>query len=155
MSSAEICAALAAVIAHEETPALAELRAALAESQRAAAEASGQHAAELAAMRARYQRLMNDAVDLAELARGAGVDDGLVEAYAPPRCLLCGAADTEVDPWILCAACLAPLRARGWREIEGDAPDCACGEIADGWVGGRARCVPCARRFVERRGRRR
>jgi hypothetical protein len=153
MSSAEICAALAAVLAHEETPALAELRAALAESQRAAAEASAQHAAEIAAWRARYGRLMGDAVDLAVQAREAGARGARVDQYAPPPCMLCGGASEDSSPWFLCTACLAPLLARGWREVEGDAPDCACGEIADGWVGGRARCVPCARRFVDRRRR--
>jgi hypothetical protein len=150
-TSAEICAALAAVLAREEVPALAELRAALAESERAAAEAAAQHAAELVAWRARYERLMDDALDLADLARVAGVDGDLVDEYAPPRCMLCGGLVGAVTRWNLCDACVSPLYARGWREFEGDAPDCACGEIADGWIGGRARCVPCAQRFVRRR----
>jgi hypothetical protein len=128
-TSADVCAALAAVLAHEENPALAELRAALAESQRAAAEAAAQHSAEIREWRGRFRGLMNDALDLAILARNAGVEDELVDQYFPPRCMLCNDTDVhEEAPWNLCAACLAPLLARGWRELVGDAPNCACGE---------------------------
>jgi hypothetical protein len=151
-SSADVCAALAVVLAHEEPPALAELRAALAESQRAAAEAAAVHAAELAAWRGRCQSLMNDTVDLAVLARRAGVEGELVDEYAPPRCMLCDGGVGADSLWLLCDGCLAPLLARGWREVDGS-PDCACGEVADGWIGGRARCVPCAQRYVQRRRR--
>jgi hypothetical protein len=95
---------------------------------------------------------MNDAIDLAEIARDAGAEDELVNAFAPPRCVLCNGEPAEDQPFNICERCLAPLLNRGWDWAGHAAPDCACGEFAMGWIDGRALCLGCAHDHVTRRG---
>jgi hypothetical protein len=111
VSSAEVCAALAIVLQQEEQPAITELRAALAESQRA-------HTVEVAALREQIRALTVDTVELARQARDAGVRSALVAEYTRPcRRRGCGREVTEETPWELCEECLARLLARGWRVL--------------------------------------
>jgi hypothetical protein len=73
MASSTAIAALSAVLAHEEAPAVAELRAALAEARRTAAAQAAKmaagHAAEIEVWRLRYEALLQVAVERKARAR--------------------------------------------------------------------------------------
>jgi hypothetical protein len=161
LGSAEIVAALSAVIRAVELPAVAELRLALerksmaAEDTAASAQRNPSIAAQVAALR--YQALMRDARALADQAVDAGLQGLLVENYATAveECWGCGrivpvAHLEQATPSVLaCRRCMEQLRARGWRASGGV---CGCGvDIGMGSVGGRRRCMHCALRFVRRR----
>ncbi len=161
LGSAEIVAALSAVLRAEELPAMAELRLALerksmaAEDAAASAQRNQSIAAQVAAQR--YQALMRDTRALADQAVEAGLQGLLVENYATrvEECWGCGrivpvAHLEQATPSVMaCRRCMEQLRARGWRASGGV---CGCGvDIGMGSVGGRRRCMHCALRFVRRR----
>jgi hypothetical protein len=144
LGSAEIVAALSAVIRAEEAPAIAELR--LEEQERRSMSAAAQ----------RFQSLMYDARALADQVAGAGVESELVNLYSIREdCWGCGrlvlASRLELATPCVVAfqCCMEPLRARGWRASGGV---CDCGvDIGMGSIRGRRRCMHCALRFVRRR----
>jgi hypothetical protein len=122
------------------------------DARRALADAVARHATEISAWNIQLRNVIADTTQLARLARYAGVRGDLVQEYDPRYSCRCGVEVHADVPWHLCQECVAPLLARGWRRLDGsDLVDCACGDFANGWIGGRSRCVRCALRFVQRR----
>ena len=156
LGSAEIVAALSAVIRAEDAPAVAELRLELERRSLAAEDAAAGAQRDKSAAFQRFQSLMFDTRALADQAAGAGVESELVNLYSLREdCWGCGRFVLarrleQVTPSVAaCQSCMEQLRARGWRASGGV---CDCGvDIGMGSIGGRRRCMHCALRFVRRR----